>query len=285
MLLMVQMKTTTWERSQSSDKLVRREEHVFTAVGMRPSLQRFARASSANARHYLHHLFPVSGANVPPVADVLPTPREGVDEAYAFQRAFLQETQHQVSGWKVLAADSAAVHNLGATQPVVAPMLGAWVFDTGAHFGQQHQRIQTLDLCLTARLTQGRITHVAPSLLLSASRFPFYAPHLVGFIADLTSHCGLVVGREVPVDQLPPRLGVVMTCDGEPVAVGNTSSCCGGSPDASCARVRELLAQHHPSWCDKDSIVACGALATFPQKRGTYVGNFGPLGSVSASFD
>jgi 2-keto-4-pentenoate hydratase len=246
-----------------------------------------ALATAMGAQQYMHHLFPVPGVDMAPLADLLPTAQEGVDEAYRFQQHVVRELSKGGGGppraWRIVPAADPLIRHFNLDAPVVAPIVRSWKYDSGAHFKRAERSLQTVEATLIAFVDKaGHIGGVAPGAVLTSSRFPFYAPHSAGFVADLASFGGIIVGKRTDVQDLPAhweRTGVVLLRDATPRSVGYVDRSVGGSPAAAVAetlrRVRALHGAELPV-----GVVTCGGIATFPVAPGSFKVNFGPLGAV-----
>ena len=163
---------------------------------------------------------------------------------------------------------------------------------------KKKNRVQSIEMTLAAQIdeatigsAQPAILRVAPAVLVRGSRYPFYAPHVPGFTADLASAIHLAVGPSVALVQVPfdlCGLGAVLTLGIEPVAVGyvqrfhlDAAGACSVHIhthfDAALRKAGAGAAVRGQWW------IATGSVARVPAAVGLYKANFGPLGAVSVA--
>jgi 2-keto-4-pentenoate hydratase len=247
--------------------------------------------TSEHIQEYMKHLFPAPGVNIMPIHEVLPGPQDTIDDAYRHQQLVCAELK-RMSGapraWRVVGPQDPLIRHFSVDQPIVAPVVRGWKYDNTAHFRLKERQLHTVEAALVVyTAADGSIAAVAPSASVSSSRFPFYAPHAPGFAADLASFGAIVVGKRTDVADLPAdwqRMGLVITRDDTPRAVGYIDRSVGGSPKAA----TDVALSHVASWHGQDapvSVVTTGTLATLPVAVGNFKINFGPLGSVDVSFE
>jgi 2-keto-4-pentenoate hydratase len=269
-------------------------------------IARRSRATPEAITNYWNHLFPTAGVDVPALASVLPSATDGTQDAYRFQRLVVDKLNHtgsDVVGWKLVLPTDATLRNLKQADALCSPLFSTWRHDTGAHFNIQQRRLQNIDMMLVVELSHvpdvpvgtavkegfpEGIAAVYPALEICGSRYPFYAPHAAGFLADLTSHAGIIIGTRVPSENLSTvdlaALGGVLLRNDEPVGVGHGRDCL-GHPAIAASVTAHLARQHVDADIKPGSLIACGNVARAPAQPGTFEANFGPIGSVSLTLE
>lgn len=233
------------------------------------TLLRRSAATMAAIEAFIPHLRPARGADLQPIGEVLPGAPDGIEEAYKFQRLFVDyyaksgasaQASRSTNGADAAAAKAGAGSPLVALKivspqnetmkalkvmdPVFTPVVSASVIACGESIPQQLWRIQYVEFCLLLRINpkNGEPQALAPALAFTGSRWHFYAPHAPGFVADLCGHCALVVGEEIGADVFPlgdaAALGAVLTLNDDPVAVGYGRGLC--NPQLALQQAREL---------------------------------------------
>jgi hypothetical protein len=163
---------------------------------------------------------------------------------------------------------------------------------------KKKRRLQSVEMTLAAQFDaqtlaspEPTLRRVAPALVLRGSRYPFYAPHVPGFAADLSSCALLAVGPAVDVGALAFDLcgmGTVLSLGIEPVAVGYVQRQHLDAPAAAAQHahrefdptLRKVTAAGGGAFREQWWFTS-GCLARVPAAPGEYLGNFGLLGSVA----
>ena len=246
-------------------------------------------SKKAAVQGYLEHLEPVS-KELTPLYDLLPNEAEGTKTAYEFQAAIIQEVidSDPISCWKVVAPQSEGIKPFKAVDPVCGPIFHSTVLNHGAKASLNTTGAHHIEfgLLLTIQRADGGLISVTPAIELVGSRWPYCAPHLPGYVADLCGHCRLVVGSEAVNTNSIPSSGAVLTKNHDPQQVGYAKDALGDKLNFK--RLLQLCDQHMPSSemaCETVKILTPAWGGRVPAKTGEYEANFGPLGKVSVTLE
>lgn len=127
------------------------------------------------------------------------------------------------------------------------------------------------------------VVRVAPSFELVELRTPGGLAGDPGLlVADAIGQSAVVLGSALPVDELPPRLGVVLSRDGDVVTTATAGETLElDDPFLSLARFASLLGEHGAR-LEAGQVVLTGALAAHPiTEPGVWHASFADLGDVT----
>lgn len=261
---------------------------------MKRTVLKYVLPSVVNVERYLCHLQPAASTKaVQPLHDILPSTSDGISEAYKFQSLLIQKMNEQgvsQTGWKVVPPTYETMRTLKINDPVFAPIFATSILQSSA--AVPVQQVQHVELALAFEVdqmqmsTSAAFSRVFPALELTASRYPFYAPHAPGYIADMTSHVSLILGQPMQVACISHvdigALGMVLTLNDEPQQVGYGKNCLGGPLNAG-ARLAAFCTAHSLPFSRSMYVACVGLGARAPARRGRWLANFGPLGFSSVT--
>lgn len=230
----------------------------------------------------LHDIFPISGT---------------VEDVTKFHEALCVEMERNafpVIGFKVLPAGHESVTTMQGCHPVCFPIF-ANLFQRKSVSVKQ-DRLQYIEAavclevrnlieeCSTADAAEFNTTAFSPSLEVTGSRFPFYAPSLSAMACDLDGCLSIVKGSDRALDSIKrPSLVstrfVVMHND-EPVQTGAVRLCMENpflAVTLASAYAKAIKAPPR-----KNYFVFCGGVCPrTPIQSGTYAFEWGPFGRLA----
>lgn len=233
------------------------------------------------------HLNMAPGEEVVPVGDLLPSPKEGQAELFKFHKLLAQHhnnIKNEIVGVQVHHPSSDIMRMLRATEPAAWPLFKRDEHPAAEPQMRVERRINTVDSGIVLRLGERSdrtldVAEYSPAIVLSGSRYTYFAPHTIGLAADRN---GLVsyscAERWTTWDNAVLESSHVILRDNEPVRVGSVR--------ASALDVRSILdcAKHCALHVGHelragDLVLLAGFHARLPvSSSGRFVVNMGPFG-------
>jgi 2-oxo-3-hexenedioate decarboxylase len=205
-------------------------------------------------------------------------------DALTVEQAY--QVQEQLVGLQIAAGDSLIGLKLGFTSRAKMIQMGidemiagrltasAAIQDGGTvdTNGMIHPRVEPELAFRISAVSGTRLTvdAVAPALELIDSRYRDFKFSLPAVIADNTSACRHMVGRFQPLPSDLSNLGMIMSINGQPVAVGSSAAIL-GNPWRSVAAAERLARQASITLMPGHIILAGAATAAVPLPRTAYV--------------
>ncbi|KAG5498580.1 hypothetical protein JKF63_02866 [Porcisia hertigi] len=232
----------------------------------------------------LHEIFPKSNA----VEDVV--------EFHASLCAAMEENLFPLIGFKVLPPEHEAITTLRGTQPVCVPIFSNLFQRKSVSVKQDRlQYIETavclevknlLEDCSTADAASLSTVAFSPSLEVSGSRFPFYAPTLTAMACDLDGCVSITKGCSISLDSIRREsltaTRFVLTHNQEPIQTGSAKLCM-ETPFAAVV-VAAAYAKAIRAPAKKNFFVFCGGVSPrTPIQAGTYAFEWGRFGRLAYS--
>ncbi|GET90659.1 hypothetical protein, conserved [Leishmania tarentolae] len=231
----------------------------------------------------LHEIFPKSNA----VEDVV--------KFHASLCAAMEENAYPLIGFKVLPPGHEAITTLRGTQPVCFPIFSN-LFQRKS-VSVKHDRLQYIEtaICLEVKRLEDCSTvdeasfntsAFSPSLEVSGSRFPFYAPTLTAMACDLDGCVSITKGCSISMDSIKREsltsTRFVLTHNQEPIQTGSAKLCMETPFAAVVTAAAYAKAIKAPT--KKNFFVFCGGVSPrTPIQAGTYAFEWGRFGRLAYS--
>ncbi|CAJ1031552.1 hypothetical protein Q4I30_005866 [Leishmania utingensis] len=263
---------------------------------MRYSL-RLLSATRAPLADYIEYLRQVD-KELPSLHEIFPKSNvvEDVVKFHASLCAAMEENAYPLIGFKVLPPEHEAITTLRGTQPVCFPIFENLFQRKSVSI--KHDRLQyietaiclevrnLLDDCSTVDAASLNTVSFSPSLEVSGSRFPFYAPTLTAMACDLDGCVSITKGCSISLDSIKrdslTTTRFVLTHNQEPIQTGSAKLCMETPFSAVVAAATYAKAIKAPA--KKSLFVFCGGVSPrTPIQAGTYAFEWGRFGRLTYS--
>ncbi|CAG9578234.1 conserved hypothetical protein [Leishmania major strain Friedlin] len=262
---------------------------------MRHSL-RFLSATRAHLADYIDYLRQVD-KELPSLHDIFPKSNavEDVVKFHGSLCAAMEENAYPLIGFKVLPPEHEAITTLRGTQPVCFPIFSNLFQRKSVSVKQDRlQYIETaiclevkhLEDCSTVDEASLNTGAFSPSLEVSGSRFPFYAPTLTAMACDLDGCVSITKGCDISMDSIKRETlkttRFVLTHNQEPIQTGSAKLCMETPFTAVVTAAAYAKAIKAPT--KKSLFVFCGGVSPrTPIQVGTYAFEWGRFGRLRYS--
>jgi 2-oxo-3-hexenedioate decarboxylase len=196
--------------------------------------------------------------NATAVPQLTPPDGFGIDHAYAVQHASIARRVargERVIGYKMGFTSRAKMAQMGVSDMIWGHLTDAMLVEDGAPIALDryvHPRVEPEVAFLIGRTLSGPVTPlqalaavegVAPALEIIDSRYADFRFNLLDVVADNSSSSSFVTGAfHYPGDDLS-NLGIVLSFDGQPVAIGSSAAIL-GDPLRALAAASRLVGEH-----------------------------------------
>ncbi|KAG5472291.1 hypothetical protein LSCM1_03690 [Leishmania martiniquensis] len=231
----------------------------------------------------LHEIFPKSSTH------------EDVVEFHASLCTAMEENAYPLIGFKVLPPEYEAIRTLRGTQPVCFPIFSNLFQRKSVSVKQDRLQyiepaicleVENIEDCKTVGAASLNTITLSPSLGVSGSRFPFYAPTLTAMACDLDGCVSVTKGCSIPLDIIKGDTWMttrfVLTHNEEPIQTGSPRLCMENPFNAvvtAAAYAKAIKVDKK-----KSLFVFCGGVCPrTPIQAGTYAFEWGRFGRLTYS--
>jgi hypothetical protein len=227
---------------------------------------------------YIDHLIGRTN-EVVPLIDIVPQRGTDITEVVQFHKELIKgmlQNGFEFRGVKIVHPACDMLRILRHSSACCTP-----IFKSLAKTLSKSYRIQYVEPGIF--FDAGSRTRFGAAIEFTGSRFPFYPPHVQGYIADMGGFVDICTGPTHTWNDNVPNHKFVLTLNDEPVQVGSAKILeCSPSDIFETAtnyaqKIGETLSPGH-------IVFLSGCTSRVPVKVGTYALNYGIYGSVSATF-